>query len=416
MNIDKDKWPQFDRAGIATGTNQFPSDEDTLRADGGGHIALARMVSCRKEQEKVTTDNTSPTLEQLGWNSFFSQHFESLQMPGTVPARVVSERRNSYQVYSQYGELSAEISGKMRYQATTENQYPAIGDWVVIRPQVNESKALIHSILPRKSKLSRKEAGTVANEQIIAANVDVVFIVGGLDGGRNLNVGRIERYLSLTWSGGALPVIILNKVDLCPDVNACVKDVESVALGVPIHPVSAAERIGLDALRRHLARGETAAFLGSSGVGKSALINALLGVERQEVSRVRQSDRKGRHTTSRRDLILLPDGGAVIDTPGLREIQMWTDEDRPQQVFKDVEALARECRFRDCQHDTEPGCAVKAAIRAGNLDVSRLRDFRKLQKELDHLARRQDHRAGLEEKAKRKKISQWPKKNLKYGE
>lgn len=364
----------------------------------------------------MTPDNTSPTLEELGWDSFFSQHFESLQMPGTVPARVVSERRNSYQVCSQYGELSAEICGKMRYQATTEDQYPAIGDWVVIRPQMNESKAVIHSMLPRKSKLSRKQAGTVANQQVIAANVDVVFIVSGLDGGRNLNVGRIERYLALTWSAGALPVIVLNKVDLCPDVNACVKDVESVALGVPIYPVSATDRIGLDALRSHLARGDTAAFLGSSGVGKSALINALLGVERQEVSRVRQSDRKGRHTTSRRDLILLPDGGAVIDTPGLREIQMWTDEDHPQQAFKDVEALARECRFRDCQHHTEPGCAVQAAIRAGDLDVSRLRDFWKLQKELDHLARRQDHRARLEEKAKWKKISQWSKQNQKYGE
>lgn len=363
----------------------------------------------------MTTDNTSPTLNELGWNSFFSEHFKSLQIPDTVPARVVSERRNSYQVYSQYRELSAEISGKIRYQAITEDQYPAIGDWVVIRPQMNEAKAVIHGILPRKSKLSRKEAGTVASEQIIAANVDVVFIVSGLDGGRNLNLGRIERYLTLTWSGGALPVIILNKVDLCPDVDGCVRDVESVAVGVPIYPVSATERIGLDALRRHLGIGVTAAFLGPSGVGKSALINALLGIERQEVGGVRQSDLKGRHTTSRRDLILVPDGGAVIDTPGLREIQLWTDEDHPQQAFKDVETFARDCRFRDCQHHTEPGCAVRAAIRAGALDISRLHDFRKLQKELDHLARRQDHRARLEEKAKWKRISQWSKQHRKYG-
>jgi ribosome biogenesis GTPase len=370
----------------------------------------------------VTTDNTSPILEELGWNSFFSQHFESLQMLDAVPARVISERRNSYQVYSQYGELSAEMSGKMRYQATTEDEYPGIGDWVVIRPQINESRAVIHSILPRKSKLSRsdtvhqKEAGTVVKEQIIAANVDVVFIVSGLDGGRNLNVGRIERYLSLTWNGGALPVIILNKVDLCLDVNACIKDVESVALGVPIYSVSATERIGLDAMRRHLPRGETAAFLGSSGVGKSTLINALLGVERQEVTTVRQTDRKGRHTTSRRDLFLLPDGGAVIDTPGMREIQIWADEDHPQQAFRDIETLAEECHFKDCQHRTEPGCAVRAAIRAGDLDVRRLQDYWKLQKELAHLARRQDPRIRLEERAKWKRISRWSKKSRQCGE
>jgi len=364
----------------------------------------------------MTTDNASPGLEELGWNSFFSQHFESLRMLDAVPARVISERRGSYQVYSQYGELSAEVSGKMRYQAATEDQYPAIGDWVVIGLQGSESKAVIHVILPRKSKFSRKQPGAVTNEQIIAANVDVVFIVSGLDGGRNLSVARIERYLSLAFSGGALPIIILNKVDLCPDVTACVQDVESVAVGVPIYPVSATERIGLGALRRHLARGQTAAFLGSSGAGKSALINALLGVEKREVGEVRQGDGKGRHTTSGRDLILLPDGGAVIDTPGLREIQMWTDEHHPQQAFKDIETLAEGCRFRDCQHHTEPGCAIKAAIRAGDLDVSRLQDYRKLQKELDHLARRQNHKARLDEKAKWKQISQWSKENRKYGD
>lgn len=415
MNMDKNKWPQFDRVPMATGTNQFPSDEEIVKADGSEHIALTEKVTRTKEQEKATKDDTLLALETLGWDAFFSARFAALQAPDIVPARVISERRDSYLVYSQYGELSAEVSGKMRYQTTREELYPAIGEWVAIRPRIKEGKAVIHSILPRKSKLSRKEAGTVTNEQIIAANVDVVFIVSGLDGGRSLNVGRLGRYLSLAWSGGARPVIILNKVDLCPDVHVCVNDAESIALGVPIYPVSATERIGLDAFRRHLTRGQTAAFLGSSGVGKSALINALLGTERQGVAEVRHGDFKGRHTTTRRDLILLPDGGAVIDTPGMREIQMWTDDNHPQQAFEDIETLAEECRFKDCQHRTEPGCVVKEAIRAGDLHISRLQAFRKLQKELAHLERCQDHKARLEEKAKWKKISQWAKQDGKYG-
>jgi ribosome biogenesis GTPase len=358
----------------------------------------------------VTTENHYLSLEELGWNSFFNEHFMSLKASNSIPARVVSEQRHWYQVLCQYGKLSVEISGRLRYEAWVDNQFPAVGDWVAIKRQTDESKGVIHAILPRRSKFSRKVAGARTGEQIVAANVDTVFIVSGLDGGRNLNPGRIERYLTLTWSSGAAPVIVLNKVDLCPDVDICIRDIEPIALGVPIYPVSATEKIGLDALRKYLVRGETAAFLGSSGVGKSALINALLGVERQEVGMVRRSDGKGRHTTSQRDLILLPDGGAVIDTPGMREIQIWTDEDYPQQAFVDIETLAHECYFNDCQHRTEPGCAVKAAIQRGDLDVNRFQSYRKLQRELDHLARRQNHRARLEEKARWKKISQWSKK------
>ncbi|UCH43194.1 MAG: ribosome small subunit-dependent GTPase A, partial [Dehalococcoidales bacterium] len=339
-------------------------------------------------------------LAELGWDSFFTEHYELLKVPGSIPARVVSEERGSYQVYGRYGELSAEVSGRMRYQALAGELYPVIGDWVVITPDISQKKGVIHAVLPRKSRFSRKMAGPRTEEQVVAANVDTVFIVSGLDGGRNLNLRRTERYLALAWSSGAIPVIVLNKVDLCPDVEGCVRDVEPVATGVAVHPISATERIGLDALWQYLARGKTAAFLGSSGVGKSALINVLLGTDRQKVGSIRQSDGKGRHTTSRRELILLPGGGVVIDTPGMREIQMWTEEDSPYGAFGDIGTLAGECRFKDCRHLTEPGCAVKTAIERGELEAARLKSYRKLQRELRHLAARQNNRVRLEEKAR----------------
>jgi len=356
-------------------------------------------------------------LAELGWDSFFMDHFKSSKMDGCVPARVIAEGKHSYQVYSQYGELSARVSGKMRYESRAGDQYPSVGDWVVIRPNTGEQKGLIYSVLPRRSCFSRKmsddrarRSGSLTREQVLAANVDTVFIVSGLDGNRNLNLRRLERYLTLAWESGAAPVIVLNKVDLCPDVDACIRDVEPVAFDVPIHAVSATERLGLDALETYLTRGKTAVFLGPSGVGKSALMNALLGIERQEVGVVRDTDRKGRHTTSRRELVLLPGGGAVIDTPGLREVQMWADEDSLSSVFEDIEQMARECRFSDCTHRSEPGCTVQAAIQQGSLDVARLQSYRKLEKELQHLVARQNDRARHEEKVKWKKISQWSRR------
>jgi ribosome biogenesis GTPase len=348
-------------------------------------------------------------LAQLGWDTFFQKHFEKLKLPGSVPARVISESKGSYQLFSQYGELTARISGKMRYHAGAENQYPSVGDWVIIKSIVDEQKGIIHAVLPRKSKFSRKVAGERTEEQVVSANVDTVFIVSGLDGGRNLNLRRIERYLTLAWSSGATPVIVLNKVDLCPDVDVCIRNVETIATGISIHPVSAKERLGLDALRNYLTKGNTVAFLGSSGVGKSALINALLGVEKQGTGEVREDDRMGRHITTKRELILLPGGGMVIDTPGMREIQMWAGEEDLRGTFYDIEMLAKGCRFSDCGHNVESGCAVRAAIGHGDLDPARLESYRKLQKELNYLASREEHSTRLYEKAKYKKIAQWAK-------
>jgi len=356
----------------------------------------------------MTTDSLH-NLKQLGWDTFFQKHFEKMKIPDSVPARVISESKGSYQLFSQYGELTAKISGRMRYHAGAENQYPTVGDWVIIKPLVDEKKGIIQAVLPRKSKFSRKVAGERTEEQVVSANVDTVFIVSGLDGGRNFNLRRIERYLTLAWSSGATPVIVLNKVDLCLDVDVCIRNVEAIATGISIHPVSAKQRLGLDALRKYLTKGKTVAFLGSSGVGKSALINALLGVEKQDTAEVREDDRMGRHTTTKRELILLPGGGMVIDTPGMREIQMWAGEEDLQGTFYDIEMLAKGCRFSDCSHNVESGCAVRAAIDNGDLDPARLESFRKLQKELTYLASREEHSTRLYEKAKYKKIAKWVK-------
>jgi ribosome biogenesis GTPase len=307
-------------------------------------------------------------LEDFGWNEFFEEHFKILNIPETIPARVISEDKSGFQVYCREGELTAKISGKMHYEAGKEKPYPAVGDWVALKPLIDERKGIIQAVLPRKSKFSRKAAGERTEEQIVSANVDTVFIVSGLDGGRNLNLRRLERYLTLAWNSGATPVIVLNKLDLCEDIESCLRTVEEIAPGINIHPVSAKDRTGLDALRNYLTPGSTAAFLGSSGVGKSALTNALVGFDRQETGAVREDDHLGRHTTTRRELVLLPGGGIVIDTPGMREIQMWGGEEDLEGAFQDIESLARDCRFKDCGHRAESGCAVKAAIEKGELD------------------------------------------------
>jgi len=356
-----------------------------------------------------TNDCQPRCLEDLGWNLFFQKHFQTVEIPDSVPARVISASKGSFQVYSQYGELTAKISGKMRYYAEGEKEYPAVGDWVVIKPLLNEQKGIIHAVLPRKSKLSRKVAGERTEEQIVSANIDTVFIVSGLDGGRNFNLRRIERYLMLAWGSGVTPVIVLNKVDLCPDIDSYVRSVEGIAPGISIHPVSAKERIGLAMLRNYLTKGNTAAFLGSSGVGKSALINSLFGVEKQETGEVREDDRMGRHTTTKRELILLPGGGIVIDTPGMREIQMWAGEEDLNGAFRDIEMLAKQCRFSDCSHNVESGCAVRAAIDQGDLDPARLESYRKLQNELNYLASREEGSTRLYEKLKYRKIAKWSK-------
>ncbi|MDY6902601.1 MAG: ribosome small subunit-dependent GTPase A [Cyanobacteriota bacterium] len=341
-------------------------------------------------------------LEYLGWNDFFASNFEQLRQQELTVARVAIEHRNSYVLHSEIGEVSGEVTGKFRHQAT-QAEFPAVGDWVVISLRESEKSATIHSVLPRKSKFSRQSAGGITSEQIVAANVDTVFLVSGLDG--DFNPRRIERYLILAWESGANPVILLNKADLCQNLEDCLNKVENIALGVPIITISAANSQGLEALQPFLQPGQTVALLGSSGVGKSTITNQLKGEAIQAVKAVRQGDDRGRHTTTHRELILLPNGSLIIDTPGMREIQIWASEDSLQSTFEDIETLAEECRFRDCQHINEPGCAVQQALQDGKLNNSRFLSYQKLQKELDYLNRKQDQKVYIDNKKRWKKVS-----------
>jgi ribosome biogenesis GTPase / thiamine phosphate phosphatase len=329
-------------------------------------------------------------LERLGWNDELARQFQA-DASGLEPGRVTVQHRGSWEVVTERGDSLTEITGRLHHEAEP-GELPVVGDWVGLRD------GLIDAVLPRTSKFSRKTPWTEVSEQVLVANVDVAFLVMGLDE-RDYNVRRLERYLTTAWEGGAEPVIVLNKADLATDREAQVAETEAVAFGVSVHAVSAETGEGVDELRRHLAGNRTAALLGSSGVGKSSLINRLLGEERFRIAGVR-SDGRGRHTTTHRELVAVPGGGVIIDTPGLRELQLWETDEGLDQAFVDVADLILQCRFSDCEHRTEPGCAIKAALADGYLPAERWESYLKLQRELARLERKLDPKLRSQQRKK----------------
>ncbi len=338
-------------------------------------------------------------LRRYGFDEFFANALRERGADASAPARVMAQHKGGYFLISEEGELLGELSGSLKRAAKRgEQEKPAVGDWVLIDPRKNEESATIHAVLPRRTKLSRKAAGRAA-EQVLAANVDIAFLVSALDD--DLNLRRIERYLSVVLSGGVKPVIVLTKADLCDHVDECIAFCESVAAGAPIHALSSLSGKGLEALEPYFATSPTVVVLGSSGVGKSTLINRWFGEERLATGHVRQ-DGKGKHTTTHREIFVRPQGGLVIDTPGMRELGLWDAEEGMSEAFAEIEELLGTCRFSDCQHQREPGCALRNAVAEGRIDPERLESFLKLRGELAEM----DEKRALAERMRKKREAQ----------
>jgi ribosome biogenesis GTPase len=342
----------------------------------------------------------SDLLARLGWSDRLDEALAAHAADGVVPGRVALEHTHIYRVMTDAGETLARVSGRLRHEASTRADFPAVGDWVVLESPARGGDARIVAVLPRQSRFSRRAAGDSTEEQVVAANIDIVFLVAGLDG--DFNPRRIERYLLVATESGAAPVIVLNKADAVNDAGVMVDAVRAVAGSAPVHAISCRVPGAVEVLRQYLGPGRTGALLGSSGVGKSTIVNRLIGHDLLRTQDVRASDSRGRHTSTARQLVLLPESGVLIDTPGMRELQLWDSGETMGGAFGDIEALADKCRFRDCRHLQEPGCAVRAAVGTGEVASGRLVSYHKLQDEQAHQARQMDQRAQIDEKRRSK--------------
>jgi len=350
-------------------------------------------------------------LQHIGFIDFFETHFSPFKEKNFKPARVIRQNKTNYLILSEDGELTAQLSGKMLHK-DDKMLKPVVGDWVVISTTDNDSLAIIHDVLPRQTIVERKTAGDKTEAQIIAVNIDKLILVVGLDD--NFNIRRIERYLTMIYDSGAEPIILLNKTDLCDDVESRKAEVESIAFGVPVITISALNNFGLDELEEHLSHGKTIALIGSSGVGKSTIINHFMNYEKMKVKSVSDEKHQGRHTTTHRELIVLPNGAVMLDTPGMRELQLWGDEENVSKSFSDIESLSAMCKFVDCKHQSEPGCAIINAIESGELKQKRFDSYLKQLRELQHLARRQDQLGRHEMNKRGKKFAARVKAAVKF--
>ncbi len=347
-------------------------------------------------------------IEDYGYIEFYKKQVEKLSLSeeNLIPARVVEVHREQYKIITEFGENTAKLKGSLFYNNEKNNVYPAVGDFVLARKNLY-GEDIIYKVLERKSKFSRFDS-FYEKEQLVATNFDYVFIMTSLN--YDFNIKRIERYLTIAWQSGGMPVIILTKLDLCNNCSDYINQIEKVAIGVPIIPVSSITGEGINEIESYIKPSVTIVFLGSSGVGKSSLVNAIAGEEIMKVNDIREDDSKGRHTTTHRQLIMLNNGTMIIDTPGMRELGMWQVSEGLNMSFEDVENFASRCKFRDCSHGSEPGCAVKAALKSGELSADRWENYIKLKKEAEYAERKEKINMRLKEKSHQKSIAKFHKK------